>query len=280
MQHTFKHKVYHVLEVARGKKWGQLASQYPYYEHYCTQYVAIILHSVRSIRREFDEVFVDFEYFSAVFFTIEYCLRLWVCTENEKYKHPIWGRLRYMTSTGGIIDLLAILPFYVSHFTSDTGLIRILRLFRVFRLFKFSRYVHALRVIEGVIKKKREELVLSLVFLIFLLLIASSVMYYLESPAQPRVFSSIPATFMGHNHHNINRLWRYLPSYYFGKSIRRDNRNFGNCYHCTTNRYFSVRICRTYQYSKKSEKNIGFVHIAAKNYHKLLTKVNILIFYA
>jgi voltage-gated potassium channel len=156
--------------------------------------VAIILHSVRSIRREFDEVFVDFEYFSAVFFTIEYCLRLWVCTENEKYKHPIWGRLRYMTSTGGIIDLLAILPFYVSHFTSDTGLIRILRLFRVFRLFKFSRYVHALRVIEGVIKEKREELVLSLVFLIFLLLIASSVMYYLESPAQPRVFSSIPAT--------------------------------------------------------------------------------------
>jgi voltage-gated potassium channel len=155
---------------------------------------AIILHSVKSLRHEYDVFFSDFEYFSVVFFSIEYLLRLWACVENEKYRHPFWGRLRYIFSAGALIDLLAIVPFYISNFTSDTGLIRILRLFRIFRLFKFSRYVHALKVIENVFKEKREELILSFVFFLFMLLISSSMMYYLENTAQPKVFSSIPAT--------------------------------------------------------------------------------------
>jgi voltage-gated potassium channel len=195
MQHTVKQKIYRILEVTRGKKSGiTWFFNLLLLSIISLNTLAIVLHSVKSIRHEFDTIFVDFEYFSVVFFTIEYVIRLWVCTENERYKHPIWGRLKYMLSAGAIIDLLAILPFYLSHFTSDTGLIRVLRLFRIFRLFKFSRYVHALRVIEGVVKEKREELILSFVFILFLLLISSSVMFYLENPAQPRVFSSIPAT--------------------------------------------------------------------------------------
>lgn len=195
MQPTLKYKIYQTLEVSRGAKGGlTLIFNLVLLSIISLNTMAIVLHSIKSIRQEYNQLFLDFEYFSVCFFTIEYLLRLWVCTENERYKHPFWGRLRYLISIAAIIDLLAILPFYLSHFASDTSLIRLLRLFRIFRVFKFTRYIHALRVIKSVIKEKREELVLSLVFIVFLLLISSSIMYYIENPTQPKVFSSIPAT--------------------------------------------------------------------------------------
>jgi voltage-gated potassium channel len=187
--------LYKILEVTRGRKSkSAIIFNAVLLTTISLNTFAIILHSMKSLRHDFDTFFSDFEYFSVVFFTIEYFARLWVCVENEKYKHPFWGRLRYIFSWGALIDLLAIMPFYLSNFTSDTGLIRILRLFRIFRLFKFSRYVHALKVIEGVFREKREELILSFVFFLFMLLISSSTMYYIENSAQPKVFSSIPAT--------------------------------------------------------------------------------------
>lgn len=188
-------EVYKVLMVTRGVKTGiGWYFNLLLFSTIILNTISIILHTVKSMRHEFSQLFIDFEYFSVVFFTIEYLLRLWVCVEQERYKHPIKGRIRYLFSAGAIIDLLAILPFFLTHFASDTGLIRLLRLFRIFRLFKLSRYVHALRVIENVIKEKREELLLSLVFMFFVLLISSSIMFYIENPAQPHSFSSIPAT--------------------------------------------------------------------------------------
>jgi voltage-gated potassium channel len=132
--------------------------------------------------------------FSVLFFTVEYGLRVWVCVETDRYRHWFWGRLRYVVSTSSIIDLLAIFPFYFSLFATDLAVVRILRLFRMLRLFRFSRYSHAFRVIQRAVADRKEELVLSMVFVSFMLLIVSSVMYYVEHPAQPDVFSSIPAT--------------------------------------------------------------------------------------
>ncbi|MEA5401861.1 ion transporter [Arcicella sp. DC2W] len=190
-----RREIYKILEVTRGKKsTASIIFNAILLTTISLNTFAIILHSVKSLRHDFDIFFSDFEYFSVVFFTIEYFVRLWVCVENEKYQHPVWGRIRYIFSAGALVDLLAIMPFYLSNFTSDTGLIRILRLFRIFRLFKFSRYVHALKVIESVFREKREELILSFVFFLFTLLISSSMMYYIENSAQPKVFSSIPAT--------------------------------------------------------------------------------------
>lgn len=156
--------------------------------------LAIVLHTVPDVNARFPRLFLDFEYFSAIFFTVEYGLRLWVCVENEQYRHPVWGRLRYATSLGALIHLLAIAPFYVSHFASDTGLLRILRIFRILRLFRVTRYSRAVKVIQQVAQDKKEELVLSFTFILFMLLISSSIMFYIEHETQPTVFSSIPAT--------------------------------------------------------------------------------------
>ncbi|MDZ7896805.1 MAG: ion transporter [Arcicella sp.] len=154
--------------------------------------LSIILHSVPSIRQDYEQFFHEFEIFSVAIFSIEYILRLWSCVENETYKHPIKGRLRFVFSVWGLIDLLAILPFFASLFTKDLGFIRILRLLRMLRLFRISRYFHALIVIQRVVKDKREELVLSMVFIIFMLIISSSLVYYVEHEVQPKAFSSIP----------------------------------------------------------------------------------------
>jgi len=156
--------------------------------------VAIVLESVDSIRRPYQELFDLFELLSVIFFTMEYILRLWVANEQEEYSTPIWGNLKYAASLLAVIDLLAILPFYLPLIGLDLRFLRILRLFRLFRLFKIARYVKALSLMNGVFKEKKEELLISFVFTLFMLLITSSLMYYIENEAQPDKFSSIPQT--------------------------------------------------------------------------------------
>lgn len=156
--------------------------------------VAIILSTVSSIGKEYRRFFLNFELFSVAVFSVEYILRVWTCVERKEYSHPLWGRLKFIFSPWGIIDFLAIFPFYFSLFSTDLGFVKILRLLRIFRLFRVSRYFHALRVIQNVLKEKKEELLLSVSFIIFLLLISSSLAFYIEQEAQPEAFSSIPAS--------------------------------------------------------------------------------------
>ncbi|MBU4350585.1 potassium channel family protein, partial [bacterium] len=115
------------------------------------------------------------------------------CTLNENFRNPITGRLRYILTPFALIDLLAILPFYLPMIIPlDLRFIRAVRLFRLFRLFKMGRYSKAVLMLKKVLKEKKEELVL-VVFVVFLLLIIfSSLMYFIEKEAQPEAFSSIP----------------------------------------------------------------------------------------
>lgn len=98
-----------------------------------------------------------------------------------------------------IIDLLAFLPFYlifISAFFSgiDLRFFRVFRLMGLFRMFKFARYMKALDIFKRVIAERKEQLVLSIVFILFMLIIISSIMFYVERGTQPEAFSSIPAT--------------------------------------------------------------------------------------
>ncbi|MFT2008447.1 ion transporter [Pontibacter sp. 13R65] len=156
--------------------------------------VAIVLESVEPIRRQYQTLFERFELFSIVIFTLEYVLRLWTANENDKFRQPVIGNIRYAFTPFAVIDLLAILPFFLPFLGVDLRIIRMMRLFRLFRLFKIARYVNALRVIQKVLDDKREELLLSIVFTFFLLLFTSTIMYYVENEAQPDAFASIPET--------------------------------------------------------------------------------------
>ncbi len=164
--------------------------------------LAIILLNVICVMLEtieeyaaYSRTFSIIETISVSIFSIEYVLRLWAVNLNPKYRHPLGGRIRYALSLMALVDLLAILPFFLPFIIPfDLRGLRALRLFRLFRLFKMSRYVKALDTLDDVIRAKKEELTIILAMIVILLVIASSVMYLVETEAQPDKFPSIPAT--------------------------------------------------------------------------------------
>jgi voltage-gated potassium channel len=156
--------------------------------------LSVILETVKSLSTQYEAFFHNFELFSVIIFTIEYLLRLWTANMEEGYKHPIIGRGKWALTPLAMVDLLAILPFYLPVFIPlDLRFIRALRLFRLFRLLKMGRYSESMKTFGNVIKNKKEELFVTLFGLTILLVIASSLMYYFENAAQPEAFSSIPA---------------------------------------------------------------------------------------
>jgi voltage-gated potassium channel len=127
-------------------------------------------------------------------FTVEYGLRVWTCVESPEFAHPVWGRVRYVLSPLALIDLLAIVPFYIAPLAAhDTVVFRLLRIFRLLRLLKLGRYHRSLGLLGKVLKNRREELAISLVLVVILVVVASTLMYALEHEAQPKAFASIPA---------------------------------------------------------------------------------------
>jgi voltage-gated potassium channel len=102
--------------------------------------------------------------------------------------------LSYIFSFAMLIDLLALIPFYLTLVPVDLRYLRIFRLFRFARIFKLSRYNKAIHSISIVIKNKKELLTIVFVLILFVLYIVSALMYFVENPAQPEAFSSILST--------------------------------------------------------------------------------------
>lgn len=157
--------------------------------------VVILLETVQYLKQAYAGYFQAFEITVVIIFGIEYILRLWTITEEEQYSHPLWGRLKYIFSLEAIIDLLAIVPFFVPFIIkTDPYFLSGLRLLRLLRLFKLGRYSAAVTMVQNVIRSRREELTITFGTVLIMLVISSTLMYYIEHEAQPDNFSSIPAT--------------------------------------------------------------------------------------
>jgi voltage-gated potassium channel len=155
--------------------------------------IAVILETVKSLSIQYSIFFRNFEIFSIAVFTIEYILRIWTCTINEKFRQPILGRIQFALTPLLVVDLMAILPFYLPMFIPlDLRFLRILRLIRIFRMFKMARYSESLKILGNVFRTKKEDLFITVFVISILLIVASSLMYFIENKAQPEAFSSIP----------------------------------------------------------------------------------------
>ncbi len=120
--------------------------------------VAIIMESYQEIDKVYAKQFSIFEIVSVTIFSIEYVMRVW--TSDIKYKDmpPMKARIKYMFSFMALIDLFAILPFYLPMFLPfDLRFLRILRLTRLFRVFKLNRYSKAMNLIAKVMKDKKKK---------------------------------------------------------------------------------------------------------------------------
>jgi voltage-gated potassium channel len=155
--------------------------------------MAIILETVDGINSRYWQIFGAFNIFSVAVFTVEYALRLWSCTVNPIFRDPIRGRARFMVTPMALVDLMAILPFYLPFVSADFRFLRSVRLFRLFRLLKLARYTESTKVIIAVFKQKKEDLTVTFFALVLLLVVSSCLIYEAEHSAQPEAFSSIPA---------------------------------------------------------------------------------------
>ena len=155
--------------------------------------LAIILNSIQTLSLKYFNLFYTFEIISVVIFSIEYLLRLWTCNVNPVYKGRLKGRIKYFFSPLALIDLFAILPFYIPMVIPiDLRFLRVIRLVRIFRILKFGRYSASLQMLGRVLRKKKSELIVTFFVVFLLLIIASSLIYEFEKEAQPEKFSSIP----------------------------------------------------------------------------------------
>ena len=129
------------------------------------------------------------EIVTSAFFAVDYILRVWTARCLYPTLTPGKATVRYVSSVGGLIDLVSFLPTFLPvFFPSGMVAFRMFRVVRIFRLFRINAYYDSLHVITEVLRSKRQQL-LSSVFIILTLMLASSLcMYSLEHEAQPEVF--------------------------------------------------------------------------------------------
>ena len=188
-----KTRVYEIVEAAKPNDRASRIFDIVLIVLVCLNIVAVMLLTVESLEARYVVWFKAFEFVSSIIFTVEYLLRIWAVTSDPRYAQPLRGRLRFALTPLAIIDLLAILPFYLPFFLPiDLRVLRAFRLFRLLRVLKLGRYSDSMRLLGSVISNKKEELSVCLFIGTVLLIIASSLMYFVENEAQPDGFSSIP----------------------------------------------------------------------------------------
>lgn len=156
-----------------------------------TNVIAAIFESESTIHQQYLVEFAVFEFISLSLFCVEYLLRLWCCVEAKEYAHLTHtkARVRYIFTPIALIDLIAILPFIIAMFFSID--LRSLRLIRVLRLLKLTHYFKGFNIFISVIAKELKSITAAMMVMIFLIIIAASLMHAIEGKIQPDTFGSI-----------------------------------------------------------------------------------------
>lgn len=147
--------------------------------------LVVVLESVESIRVQYGHILRVFEWTFTIIFTMEYLLRLWTVPD----------RSRYTLSFFGIIDLISILPTYLTFFFPGFHsliIIRSIRLLRMFRILKLSRYVGEGQNLARALKASQHKITVFLVVVVTSVFIIGAMMYIIEGPTHG--FTSIPTS--------------------------------------------------------------------------------------
>ncbi|MCP9236413.1 ion transporter [Lewinella sp. JB7] len=146
--------------------------------------VAVMLESSEDWNQRYGKLFFYTEWFLTIVFTIEYGLRLWVTVRPMKYALSFYG----------IVDIMAILPSYLSLLIPNSQyflIIRILRLMRIFRVFKLGHYLSEGDQLRRSLKDSRNKIAVFLFAVTLLVIIIGAIMYLIEGGSNDG-FSSIP----------------------------------------------------------------------------------------
>ena len=157
--------------------------------------LAIVLESFADLAARYYRFFRGFETFTVMFFSVEYVLRIW--TADVVYPNVRFPRLKYLFSFMALMDLLAILPWYLPFISADLRYLRVVRMGRLFRLSrvaKLGRHLSALQSIKRVIRLSASRLVASVLLCFVVMLLSAIVIYTVESTVQPDKFPNVLAS--------------------------------------------------------------------------------------
>ena len=151
---------------------------------------ALCLNSIEYLSDNLYATFKTIELSAKGVFLIEFLLRLWSCVENrnEKYRHPLYGRIVFMGSFLSIVDFFAIVPWILFPMSPNLAL-----LLELVVILKIIRYSPALITLGQVLYSERKPVFAALFTMFIVLIFSSGVMWVLEKDLQPDSFSSIPA---------------------------------------------------------------------------------------
>ena len=151
--------------------------------------IIVIIETENDVYLKHKNFFEYSKYFFGVIFTIEYLIRVITCGYIKKFR-GISVRISYIFSFWTLIDLLAILPLFISG-VNETFLLRLFRLIRLFSVIRFGRYSTALKNVLDAISDRKQELIFAIAISTTVLIISSTFMYLLEAEYQPEAFGSI-----------------------------------------------------------------------------------------
>lgn len=191
---TLRHRLFLILELksTRDKKAAWLFS-WALTLMVLSNVLAVILESVPAIEAQYGLALTLFDAFSVLFFSVEYLVRVWTAAEKRLHSPAtVTGRrLSYMLSFHGLIDLIAVLPFFLQSLLPGLDL-RFLRVIRIMRILKLSHYSTALEDLLASVYAEKDAFISAIYLLALSILITACLMYYAEHALQPDKFGTIP----------------------------------------------------------------------------------------
>jgi voltage-gated potassium channel len=186
-----RRRVYAVLEQGDGAGGASLAVNRLLIVLIVVTLTATVIESVPEMARTYALPFSVIEWTATLVFSLEYAARIWCAVEHPLLKRgAFFGRLRFVLSFSGLVDLGAVLPFWLSVFVASD--FRILLVLRLVRFFKLTRYSPAMRSLLDALYAERRALAGCFVILLGTALIAAALMHLAERTAQPERFGTIP----------------------------------------------------------------------------------------
>ncbi len=149
--------------------------------------IVVMLETVKEFPEDVHTIFFQLEWIFTIFFTLEYIVRIYTVHRPKKYIFSFYG----------IVDLLSILPTYLSFILAGTQsllVIRALRLLRVFRVFKLGVFLFESQILMKALKESRNKIIVFLTFILIMVVIFGSIMYLVEGalPQENNQFDNIP----------------------------------------------------------------------------------------
>ena len=184
---NIKRNLYIIFEEPSKHKLGPLIQGLIFFNIIISIFI-MFLQTEKDLN-DYYHIFSAINIINIILFTIEYILRIYSISYKNHKK-----RLKYAFSPFMLIDLLVLLPFYLSFFNIDLGFLRALRIIRIFKLFRLSKFSSFDNLISEILREKKEEFIFIFIALLIILLTITPLVYYVEKDVQPEIFSSMATT--------------------------------------------------------------------------------------